>query len=277
MTWNDWMREIGSLVTKRHVFNFIAAIIIFAIALFLSRRVKSGVDRLTQLDIQQRTLTTKFLKYGILALGAAAALSQMGFDLKVLLGAAGVLTIAIGFASQTSASNLISGFFLIIERPFVVGDIISVGDSNVLRGEVLEIDLLSTRIRTFANLMIRIPNETLVKSHIVNHSYFPVRRVDFHVGVAYGTDLNKVETVLRALASNHPLCLEEPHPVFLFHAFGDSAVNVELQVWTMTENMQAVKNELGRQIKERFEKEGIEIPFPTRTLIMADVGGAQRA
>ncbi|MFN9975907.1 MAG: mechanosensitive ion channel family protein, partial [Phycisphaerae bacterium] len=113
------------------------------------------------------------------------ALDSLGFDLKVLLGAAGILTVAVGFAAQTSASNLISGLFLMFERPFVVGNSIVIGD---LRGEVVAIDMLSTKIRTFTNMMVRIPNETLVKSNIVNLSYFPIRRVDLEVGVAYSSD-----------------------------------------------------------------------------------------
>jgi small-conductance mechanosensitive channel len=174
------------------------------------------------------------------------------------------LTVAVGFAAQTSASNLISGVFLMVERPFTVGDVIGVGELN---GEVMSVDLLSSKIRLFNNLMVRIPNEKLVKSDIVNYSYFPVRRVDFKMGVSYDTDPRFVEQVLRRVATNHPLCLEDPRPVFVFSGFGDSAMNLQFQVWTLRANMGTLQNDLYRDIKLAFDANGIEIPYPTTTAI----------
>ena len=263
----EWIHEIRAAITIGHLLNLAWAIVFVAIGVFISRRVDSAVGRLSQLDTQQRVLFGRFARYGVLAIAIAGGLKQLGFDLTVLLGAAGVLTVAIGFAAQTSASNLISGIFLMIERPFVVGDIVQISD---MTGEVMSIDLLSSKIRTLSNLMVRIPNETMVKSNITNYSFFPVRRADFNIGVGYGSNVKQVERILMEAANAHPLCLEEPAPIFIFQGFGDSAMNIQFQVWTITQNLLQVKNDLYVDIKNRFDRQGIEMPFPIRTVVMAD-------
>jgi small-conductance mechanosensitive channel len=271
MTIQDWIRELSQLITKRFILNLLVALIIFGIGLAIARRLDAAMKRFTQFDQNQRLLFSRIGKYGIITIAAAASLSQMGFDLKVLLGAAGVLTVAIGFAAQTSASNLISGLFLMIEKPFVVGDVITVGE---FKGEVLSIDLLSSKIRTFTNLMVRIPNEALVKSNIVNHSYFPIRRLDLQIGISYSSDVEKVEQILREIATKNPLCLDEPKPVFLFRGFGDSSMNVEFEVWTLNDNIIALQNQIYLEIKAAFDANGVDIPFPTRVLITSQTQAA---
>ena len=201
--------------------------------------------------------------YGITGLFAASALMELGFDLSVLLGAAGILTVAIGFASQTSASNVISGLFLLGERPFAVGDIIRV---NGTVGEVLSVDLLSVKLRTFDNLFVRIPNETMIKSEVTNLRRFPIRRVDLQIGVAYKEDLRRVREVLMEVAARNPLCLEEPAPLIIFQGYGDSSINHQFSVWAKTEHFLDLRNSIPVEIKEAFDAHNIEIPFPHRTL-----------
>jgi small-conductance mechanosensitive channel len=263
MTGFDWNHFAHTYVTEEKIVNLLWAIVILALGVAISRRVDSVMNRFKQLDVAQRVMFTKFARYGVVTLAIAMALAQLGFDLRVLLGAAGILTVAIGFASQTSASNLISGIFLMVEKPFVIGDVVDVGGT---KGEVLAIDLLSCKVRTFSNLMVRIPNETMVKSNITNMSYFPIRRFDISVGVGYSTDLRRVRDLLFEAAHEHPLCLTEPEPVFSFAGFGDSSMNVLFQVWTLRENFTHVQTDLYIDIKERFDKAGIDIPFPIRTL-----------
>lgn len=264
MILDDWFSSLLKYITKTHVVNFGIALLILLVGTFIARRARFAVERLTQFDIQQRLWLQKFSYYGLLLLTVAAFLSQLGFDLKVVLGAAGVLTVAIGFAAQTSASNLISGIFLMVERPFVVGDVVSIGD---ITGEVMTVDLLSTKIRTFANLMVRIPNEKLVKSEIFNYSYFPIRRVDFKCTVGFASDMRQVEAILRQAASRHPLCLEDPKPLFIFSGFNDNGMAVQFQVWTLRDNMQTLQNELYRDIKEAFDANQISIPYPHRMTV----------
>jgi small-conductance mechanosensitive channel len=171
--------------------------------------------------------------------------------------------VAIGFASQTAASNLVSGLFLIGERPFGIGDVIQVGGTT---GEVLSIDSLSVKLRTFDNLLVRIPNETLIKSEVRTLTRFPIRRIDLQIGVAYREQVERVRDLLFELADRNPLCLDEPKPVFIVQGFGDSAVQIQFSPWTLTENYLELKNTIQQEIKSAFDAAGIEIPFPQRVL-----------
>ena len=195
-------------------------------------------------------------------------LNQLGFNLTALLGAAGIAGIAIGFAAQTSVSNIISGIFLISEKPFAVGDLIRVGETL---GIVYSIDLLSVKLRKLDNLFVRIPNETLIKSELTNITRFPIRRMDLDIGVAYKEDVGKVKAVLADLAARNPFCLDEPPPVILFKNFGDSALEFMFGLWFVKTDYFALRNSIMQEIKERFDAEGIEIPFPHRTIYTGDV------
>lgn len=197
--------------------------------------------------------------YGIFGLLIISALRQLGFDLSVVLGAAGILTVALGFASQTSASNLISGLFLMIERPFSITDVIRVGTTT---GEVISIDLLSIKLRTFDNLFVRIPNETMIKSEVTTMTKFPIRRADLKISVAYKENIDTVKKQLNTIASKNPLCLEEPAPLFIFSGFGNSSIDLQFSVWATKENYLKLKNTIFEEIKIAFDENNIEIPFP---------------
>jgi small-conductance mechanosensitive channel len=190
-------------------------------------------------------------------------LYQLGFTMTAVLGAAGIAGIAIGFASQTSISNIISGIFLISEQPFQVGDLIKIGDTS---GIVLSIDLLSIKLRTFDNQLVRIPNETLIKNQVNNVTRFPIRRLDIELGVAYKEDVGHVEKVLSEVARKNNFCLDEPEPLILFKDFGDSALEFLFAVWCVKTDYLKLRQTIMRDIKETFDIEGIEIPFPHRTL-----------
>lgn len=191
------------------------------------------------------------------------ALQKAGAELGTLLGAAGIAGVAIGFASQTSLSNLISGLFLIWEKPFAVGDVLHVGADH---GVVHSVDLLSVQLRTFNNQLIRIPNETLIKSSFTNVTRFPIRRMDIPIGVAHKEDTETVVRVLKEVADANPYCLDEPEPVIIFKGFGDSALEFLFGPWFAKTDYVALRNSLMTEIKKRFDEEGIEIPFPHRTL-----------
>ncbi|NNE35719.1 MAG: mechanosensitive ion channel family protein, partial [Rhodothermales bacterium] len=205
----------------------------------------------------------RFAFYIILGIFVASALVEIGFDVRVLLGTAGILTVAIGFASQTSASNFISGLFLLGENPFSVGDVIRIGTTT---GEVLSVDLLSVKLRTFDNLFVRVPNEQLIKTEITNLTRFPIRRIDLQLSIAYKDDMRKAIDVLSGVAAANKLCLNEPEPLFIFQSFGDSGLQFQYSVWAKRENFLDLRNSIQIEIKEAFDREGIEIPFPHRTL-----------
>ncbi len=190
-------------------------------------------------------------------------LGEIGVDLRTILGAAGIVGIAIGFASQTSVSNVISGLFLLSEKPFAVGDVIRVGDKT---GIILSIDLMSIKIRTFDNLFIRLPNEKVLNTDVVNITRFPIRRLDLSISVGYKEDIGRVRTLLAEIARDNPYALREPEPLVLFQNFGDSGMEFLLGVWFLKTDFALLKNSLAQAIKERFDAEGVEIPFPHRSL-----------
>ncbi|MGW8264874.1 MAG: mechanosensitive ion channel family protein [Longimicrobiales bacterium] len=231
------------------------------LTLLLSRWTRRLVG--TRTSPQQGMIAGKVVLYSGILIILVTVLQEMGFSLAPLLGAAGILGIALGFAAQTSVSNIISGFFLMAEGPFVVDDIVQVGD---LTGRVLSIDMLSVKLRTFDNRFVRIPNENLIKSAFVNLTRFPIRRADITVGVAYKEDVARVKEILFEVARAHPGALMEPEPQFFFQDYGASSLDFLFGVWVSTENIFEVRNELRELIKKRFDEEGIEIPFPHRTL-----------
>ncbi|GMV06248.1 MAG: mechanosensitive ion channel protein MscS [Gemmatimonadota bacterium] len=210
-------------------------------------------------NAQKGLIVSKVVFWPLVLIVAVSVLKELGFSLAPLLGAAGILGVALGFASQTSVSNIISGFFLLGEEPFKVGDVIEVGG---VTGAVLTIDMLSVKIRTFDNKMVRIPNETLVKAQFTNITRFPIRRVDIPVGVAYKEDIGRVRQILLDVASANPNVLMEPEPVVIFTGYGASSIDFNFAVWAKRESWLAVKNGIAEDVKRRFDEEGIEIPFP---------------
>jgi len=238
----------------RIVFILIIGISSIQVIAFMLRR-----SLRKQLSRQRMMLITRTVIYTGYTGLVLIVVKELNYDLAALFGAVGVMGIVIGVASQTSIGNIISGLFLVGEKSFELGDVVKVGDKT---GTVYSIDLLSVKIKTFDNLLIRIPNQTVISSELTNVTKFPIRRLDFQIGVAYKEDLRKVKSVLENVARNNPLCLEEPEPYILFQSFGDSSINITLGVWFEKANYTAVKNSVFIEIKETFDREGIEIPFP---------------
>ena len=254
-------KEITDFIGNR----WVAGILIFLIGwpmvrLFAGMLRKQLVKRSTA---QASMLGYRLVLYSGSVIVILTALGQFGLELSTILGAAGIAGVAIGFAAQTSLSNLISGIFLIWEKPFAVDDVVKSGDTV---GLVMAIDLLSTKIRTFDNQLVRIPNETLIKSPCTNITRFAIRRFDINLGVAYKEDIGKVTKILREIANNNPHCLDEPEPIIIFKGFGDSALEFLFGVWFAKADFLQLRNSIQKEIKERFDAEGIEIPFPHRTL-----------
>jgi small-conductance mechanosensitive channel len=262
-----WLNDLGlgGFVTPEQLSTLLRAVLILVIGLLAARLVAAAAGRTVgaRMGKQESMLARRFVFYGLTGLTLAMTLNELGFQLSVLLGAAGILTVAIGFASQTSASNLISGLFLIAERPFVVGDVITVEGQT---GEVLSIDLLSVKLRTFDNLYVRVPNESIIKARVTNLTHFPIRRADLKIGVAYKEDLPRVRRILMRVADANPLCLDEPEPLFIFTGYGDSSLDMQFSVWGKRENFLELRNRMYLEIKAAFDAEGVEIPFPHRSL-----------
>ncbi len=213
----------------------------------------------------------KVIRYLLYIVILATILGEMGFKLTAILGAvlgaAGVAGVAIGFAAQTSLSNLISGLFLVWERPFKAGDVI---EADNVTGIVHGITFMSTSLRTFDNRIVRIPNETLVKGRIMNHTRMPVRRVDLNISVSGKVDARRVMQLLAEIAGAHPKCLRDPKPDVVFKGIGASSMDFLLGAWAKQNDMTQLQNDLLCAIKQRFDAEGIE--FPSQQLVLAPGG-----
>jgi len=252
---------LSQIFSGIHWASWMRAGILLVLGIGLGSMLSRGLVRMlvVRLSRHQQVMLRRLVFYVVLALFLVAALREAGFDLSVLLGAAGIFTVAIGFASQTSASNMISGFFLLAEKPFQISDFIEV--ENTL-GEVVGIDMLSVKLRTVDNRYVRIPNETIIKSRVVNLTRFPVRRIDLPVGVAYKEDLARVKALLLAIAEAEPLCLEEPKPFVLVSDFGASSVDLQFSFWVRRQDILEIRTRMIENVKAIFDREGIEIPFP---------------
>jgi small-conductance mechanosensitive channel len=270
---SELLSGFQEIVTPERVFAFLRALLLLIVGWFAARGVAAAVGRVVRgrAEPQQAQLIRRAVYYPLLLLFLAAALHQVGFNLGLLIGAAGVLTVALGFASQTSASNVISGLFLMIEQPFTLGDVVQIGGTT---GEVLSIDLLSVKLRMFNNTYVRVPNESVIKSEVRTLTRFPIRRLDMKIGVSYVEDLEKVRRILLELVERNPLGLEQPAPQIFLEEFGASSVDLQYSVWATKENYVALKNSLMEEVKMAFDAEGIEIPFPQRGLSPSKGGAA---
>lgn len=188
---------------------------------------------------------------------AVTVLHELGFNVGALLGVAGVFGFAIGFASQTSVSNIISGFFLVLERPFSIGDIIK---SNDIVGVVESIDLLSLNIRTLDNKLVRLPNEAVLKNNLTNLTYYPIKRIDFALSVPYADDIENIKSEIYTVIKNNGSFLQEPAPAVMMQKIGQHDYDTEIRtfltirVWVAKENFTSAPGLLMQQLKEQFDK-----------------------
>lgn len=227
------------------------------VSLFLFLGFKHSQDKQRQFVLQ------KVIKYTMAIVTLLVILRIFSVNLKVIWGAAGVASIAIGFAAQTSISNLISGLFLIFERPFVVGDFIEV---NELKGEVLTIDLLSMRIKTVDNLLVRVPNEVVMKSQVMNYSHFPIRRYDLVFSLSYYEDLEKVKKILLDIVENNRYCLDEPEPLFLVQKMGEYFLEIKFGVWGERQEFALLQNTFCQEVRLAFIKNQVALPIRSMKL-----------
>ncbi len=216
---------------------------------------------------QRRMVVRKIIVYAGFVIVAMTVLAELGVKLTAILGAAGIVGIAVGFASQTSVSNIISGLFLISEKPFAVGDVIRMGTTT---GIIHSIDLLSIKLRTFDNLFVRIPNEKILSSEVTNITRFPIRRMDIMVQVSYREDLDRVREVLAEVARANRYCLDEPAPVILATELKENGVELLFGLWFSKADFLSLKNSILQDVLARFRAERIEIPYPQRSLHLVE-------
>ena len=203
-------------------------------------------------------LLSRIIFYIGLTFIAIAILHELGFNVTALLGAAGVLGVAIGFASQTSVSNIISGLFLVLERPFSIGDTIKVSD---VMGVVESINLLCVNVRTLDNKLIRIPNELLFKSTVTTRTYYPARRIECVLSVSYDESSDDIKTRVTEVIKANKLFLSDPAPSITMYKLDRHGYDPEIRqffmiwVWVAKENYIAAPAVLMQQLKNQFDSD----------------------
>ncbi len=256
----DWLATLLALEPNAMLMMGVRALLVVLMGVLLGRLLRSLIARVLErrATAQQLMIARRVVFYAVLLATLIALLDTFGVEVGVLLGAAGILTVALGFASQTSASNLISGLFLLGERPFVVGDVIKVGERT---GEVLSVDMLSVKLRTFDNLYLRVPNETLIKSEILNLTRNPIRRIAVDLRISYDEDLERVRTILREIVERDPDLLEEPAPAVWIDSLGESAVHVRFVAWAATPNYYDASSRMMEAIAREFRGQRVALGY----------------
>jgi small-conductance mechanosensitive channel len=232
----------------------------------LRRYLLGRILRRTRFAPSLQFTIARITGYVFIALGFYIALQIVGLNLTSLAVVAGAIGVGIGFGLQNIVHNFVSGLIILAERPITIGDRVEVGN---VAGQVKEIRLRSTTVVTNDNIAIIVPNSDFITHRVTNWSHGDTRvRIRLPVGVAYGTDLHKLQRVLIEVASEHSKVLREPAPSVFFNGFGDSALNFELAVWTseMTFQPRRLKSELYFAIDKKFRENQIEVPFPQRDI-----------
>ncbi len=260
--------SIGGTPITPQSFIIFALIIIFTfIASKWIRKILARSLKKRNLDKGQRHPILKLTHYIIIVLGIYIAFNFIGFPLTGLLAAAGIIGIVLGFGLQSITSNMISGILLMGEGSVRVGDVVEIGDKY---GEVTDTGIRATTVKSFDNLSTIIPNQEFFTKPFTNYSYKESNiRITVPIGVAYGSDIDKVKKILIDIANNNDKVLKKPEPIVFFTSFGDSALNFELKCWIGSPILRKrTLTELNYEINKRFDEENISIPFPQRDVWM---------
>lgn len=251
----------GEVRVRDFLFAITVIIIASIIAKFIAMSLRRSLADKMRRD--QLELLVKVVYAIIILLAFVSTTPALGVNLTGLLVAGGIVGIAIGFASQRVVSNFLSGVFLIAERPIKIGDQIVVDN---IAGFVEDMSIMSTIVRTYDGLYVRIPNERLFSSNITNPVANVARRFEYIISIRYSDDANKAIEIIRRVIENHPFALKIPQPQVFVDNFGDSGVNIVARIWAPSKVWLEVKMDLLLNIKVELEKNGIEIPFPQRVI-----------
>jgi small-conductance mechanosensitive channel len=255
-------------VTPSSILMFLIFIAFFAMtSRVLQRVLRAQVFSRMSIDTGMQYTLTRITHYLIMIVGAVVAFQFIGIDLTGLAIILGFLSVGIGFGLQNITSNFVAGLILLLERPIKVGDRVMVGNQE---GDVMEINMRSTTIRTPNNVAVIVPNSEFVSSKLENCSYGDETvRVNVDVGVSYESDLETVMRSLKEVAAEHPEVLKSPAPDVLHIGFGDSAWNMRLRIWLEHSGRHwEVQSDVNCAIVRKFRQNGVEIPFPQRDLHM---------
>lgn len=253
---------------------FLTHFAVFLVLLLIGSRVIEGIVRVADAALVRtprvrpmlRTFAVNVLRKTLWVVLLMIALPRIGIEIGPLVAGLGVMGFVAGFAFQESLSNLAAGIMILLNEPFVAGDYIEAGGHA---GSVQELNMMATTMFTGDNRVIMIPNRVIWGSSIVNYSKNRTRRVDMTLGVGYSTDIPKACALIREIVESDARVLKGPAPVIELAEFGDSSMNIVVRPWVNRADYWDFKFEFNRRIKEAFDKNGIEIPFPQMDVHMA--------
>jgi small conductance mechanosensitive channel len=263
--WEESRESLG-----KNLPDLLLKLLVFLLILFIFRALSRLVRRITRSTLSRSSADLSNLLKDILVsasgalvmlVGVLVALSQVGISLGPALAGLGVAGFILGFALQDTLGNFAAGAMILIYRPYDVDDFVEVAGTA---GLVKKMNLVSTTIITFDNQTLIIPNSKIWGDVIKNVTAQNTRRVDLEFGISYGDDIEKAERVLREIVAAHTKVLADPEPNIRVHKLGDSSVNFVVRPWTNTADYWDVYWDITREVKLRFDREGISIPFPQR-------------
>lgn len=263
-----WLNELVLILP-----NLIIAVIVFFVVVQLSKVVRHVVENALNRVAHNKVITSLFasiLQFVVIVIGGFFALEilQLSKVVTSLLAGAGIMGLAIGIAFQDFVANLISGVFLAVKKPLHVGDFVETADTF---GKVTKMGLRSTVIETTRGQVVFIPNKLIFENPLINFSKKKIRRVDLPLGVSYDDDLEKAKEVALKAVNGLEMVLDTPETTLIYKEFGDSSINFTIRFWVNYRkqyDFNYARSEAIMAIKQAFDKAGISIPFPIRTLDM---------
>lgn len=255
-------------VTVASILIFLLLITIFiGVGIWVRRNLNRRILKRFKVDEGTSYTLSRISQYIIITIGVLISFNFVGINLSSLTVIFGLLSVGIGFGLQNITSNFISGLIILFERPIGVGDRVVVSD---IEGDVTEINIRSTMVRTVNNIYIIVPNSEFVSKDVINYSHGdPSYRLDVDVGVSYGSDLDVVLKALREVADENKSVMEDPEPEVHLIEFGESSWNMQLRSWIPdVKHYPRIRNELNQAIIRTFRKYDVQIPFPQRDLHM---------
>ncbi len=265
----NW-EEIYQIIVEQgtsYGMNVLGALIILIIGFWIAGRVRNVIRKTfakyEKLDVTLGSFFASLARYTIIAITIIAVLNKFGVETTSLLALLGAAGLAIGLALQGTLSNLAAGVMLMVFRPFKVGDFVEVAGQA---GTVKEINLFVTEMATGDNVQKLLPNSSIWGSTITNFSANDTRRVDFVFGIGYGSSIDvAMETILKLIQADDRVH-KDPEPFMAVSNLGDSSVDITVRVWCDKGDYWPIKFALTKAVKEAFDKEGVDIPYPTQTL-----------
>jgi small conductance mechanosensitive channel len=258
------------------------AVVYAIIVLFVGWRVARAVahwseiwmEKSDRMDPMVEQFLSSFIYYFILAVVLITVLHLFGVQTTSLVAVIGAASLAIGLALQGSLTSLAAGIMILLIRPFRIGDYIAVRNHA---GTVKKITLFLTELATFDNIQVILPNSDCWGTAVVNYSGYPTRMLDIDVGIDYDDDIEAGFATLRRIAEADPRVLKEPAPDVFVEALGDSSVDLKLRLWTNAGDYWPLRRDLTRLAKQTLELDGLQIPFPHRTIVEKSAGEPETA